>query len=146
MELGELELAVLRAVRNLGSATSGAIFDEVRKSRDVAYTSVTTTLYRLVDKDLIAIRKESEKKIYYRVKEGRAYRRAMATMLDRVVDTFGGAAVSYVLENPGPGDDAQLASLKSQVEKRRAEEKRDGWPSSRDRSSPPGGLGFAPLS
>jgi len=126
MELGELELAVLRAVRNLGSATSGAIFDEVRKSRDVAYTSVTTTLYRLVDKDLIAIRKESEKKIYYRVKEGRAYRRAMATMLDRVVDTFGGAAVSYVLENPGPVDEAQLASLKSQVEKRRSKEKRDG--------------------
>ena len=126
MELGELELAVLRAVRNLGSATSGAIFDEVRKSRDVAYTSVTTTLYRLVDKDLIAIRKESEKKIYYRVKEGRAYRKAMAAMLDRVVDTFGGAAVSYVLENPGPVDDAQLASLKSQVEKRRSKEKRDG--------------------
>ena len=126
MELGELELAVLRAVRNLGSATSGAIFDEVRKSRDVAYTSVTTTLYRLVDKDLIAIRKESEKKIYYRVKEGRAYRRTMATMLDRVVDTFGGAAVSYVLENPGPVDEAQLASLKSQVEKRRSKEKRDG--------------------
>src|SRR5437870_11132321 len=111
MELGELELAVLRAVRNLGSATSGAIFDEVRKSRDVAYTSVTTTLYRLVDKDLIAIRKESEKKIYYRVKEGRAYRRAMATILDRVVDTFGGAAVSYVLENPGPVDEAQLAKI-----------------------------------
>ena len=126
MELGELELAVLRAVRSLGSATSGAIFEEVRKSRDVAYTSVTTTLYRLVDKDLIAIRKESEKKIYYRVKEGRAYRRAMATMLDRVVDTFGGAAVSYVLENPGPVDDAQLASLKSQVERRRSKEKRDG--------------------
>ena len=126
MELGELELALLRAVRNLGSATSGAIFEEVRKSRDVAYTSVTTTLYRLVDKDLIAIRKESEKKIYYRVKEGRAYRRAMATMLDRVVDTFGGAAVSYVLENPGPVDDAQLASLKSQVERRRSKEKRDG--------------------
>src|SRR3989475_1115417 len=127
MELGELELAVLRAVRNLGSATSGAIFEEVRKSRDVAYTSVTTTLYRLVDKDLIAIRKESEKKIYYRVKEGRAYRKAMAAMLDRVVDTFGGAAVSYVLENPGPIDEAQLASLKSQVEKRRSKEQRGGW-------------------
>src|SRR2546428_12639700 len=126
MELGELELAVLRAVRNLGPATSGAIFEEVRKSRDVAYTSVTTTLYRLVEKDLIAIRKESEKKIYYRVKEGRAYRKAMAAMLDRVVDTFGGAAVSYVLENPGPVDDAQLASLKSQVEKRRVEEEAEG--------------------
>ncbi len=126
MELGELELAVLRAVRNLRSATSGAIFEEVRKNRDVAYTSVTTTLYRLVDKDLIAIRKESEKKVYYRVKEGRAYRKAMASMLDRVVDTFGGAAVSYVLDNPGPVDEVQLATLRSQVEKRRSREKRDG--------------------
>src|SRR2546426_8718361 len=90
MELGELELAVLRAVRNLGRATSGAIYEEVRKSRDVAYTSVTTTLYRLVDKDLVAMRKLSEKKGFYRGKEGGAYPKAMASMVDRVVDTFGG--------------------------------------------------------
>src|SRR2546428_1888525 len=100
MELGELELAVLRAVRNLGSANSGAIYDEVRKSRDVAYTSVTTTLYRLVHKDLIAIRKASEKKVYYRLKEGRAYRKAMASMIDRVVDTFRGAAVFFFPRPP----------------------------------------------
>ena len=126
MELGELELAVLRAVRNLRSATSGAIYEEVRKSRDIAYTSVTTTLYRLVDKDLVAVRKESEKKIYYRLKEGRAYRKAMALMIDRVVDTFGGAAVSYLLENPGPVDENKLASLRAQVEKRRSKETRNG--------------------
>src|SRR2546428_9882072 len=102
MELGELELAVLRSVRNLGSATSGAIFEEVRKSRDVAYTSVTTTLYRLVDKELIAIREESEKKIYYRVKEGRADRKEMASMIDRGVGTFGGAPGSYLLWNTVP--------------------------------------------
>ncbi len=126
MELGELELAVLRAVRNLGSANSGAIYDEVRKSRDVAYTSVTTTLYRLVDKDLIAIRKASEKKVYYRLKEGRAYRKAMASMIDRVVDTFGGAAVSYLLGNPGSISEDQIADLKAQVDKRRTREKRDG--------------------
>jgi len=126
MELGELELAVLRAVRNLGSANSGAIYEEVRKSRDVAYTSVTTTLYRLVDKDLIAMRKASQKKVYYRLKEGRAYRKAMASMIDRVVDTFGGAAVSYLLANPGDLTSAQLASMRSQVDKRRSQEKLDG--------------------
>ena len=126
MELGELELAVMRAVRNLGPATSGAIYDEVRKDRDVAYTSVTTTLYRLVDKDLIAIRKKSEKKVYYRVKEGRAYRNAMSSMIDRVVDTFGGAAVSYLLDNPGSVSDDQIADLKAQVDKRRTREKRNG--------------------
>ena len=126
MELGELELAVLRAVRNLGSGTSGAIFEEVRKSRDIAYTSVTTTLYRLVDKDLIAMRKASEKKVYYRLKEGRAYRKTMASMIDRVVDTFGGAAVSYILENPSPTSADQMGPLRAQVDKRRSKEKRDG--------------------
>ena len=126
MELGELELAVLRAVRNLGSATSGAIFEEVRKSRDIAYTSVTTTLYRLVDKDLIAMRKASEKKVYYRLKEGRAYRKTMASMIDRVVDTFGGAAVSYILENPSPTSADQMGPLRALVEKRRSKEKRNG--------------------
>ncbi len=126
MELGDLELAVLRGVRNLGVATSGAIYDEVRKTRDVAYTSVTTTLYRLVDKDLIAVRKQSEKKVYYRLKEGRSYRRAMASMVDRVVDTFGGAAVSYLLANPASHPEDQLAALKAQVEKRRSKEKPDG--------------------
>src|SRR2546427_3190666 len=126
MELGELELAVLRAVRNLGSATSGAIFEEVRKSRDIAYTSVTTTLYRLVDKDLIAMRKASEKKVYYRLKEGRAYRKTMASMIDRLVDTFGGAAVSYILQNPSPTSADQSGPLRGQVDKRRSKEKRDG--------------------
>src|SRR5256712_10773934 len=126
MELGELELAVLRAVRNLGSATSGAIYEEVRKSREIAYTSVTTTLYRLVDKELVAVRKASEKKIYHRLKQGRAYRKAMASMIDRVVDTVGGAAGSYLLENSGPVDEAQRAPLSAQVEKRRSKEKRDG--------------------
>ena len=126
MELGDLELAVLRVVRTLGPATSGAIHQEVRKTRDAAYTSVTTTLYRLVDKGLIAVKKESEKKVYYRIKEGRAYRKAMASMIDRVIDTFGGAAVSYVLENPGDLPPDLLASLKSQVEQQRSKEKRDG--------------------
>src|SRR5881396_2843033 len=123
MELGELELAVLRAVRNLGPATSGAIYEEVHKTRDVAYTSVTTTLYRLVDKDLISLRKASEKKVYYRLKEGRAYRKAMATMVDRLVGTFGGAAVSYLLENPSSLPEEQRDALRGQVEKRRTREK-----------------------
>lgn len=126
MELGELELAVLRAIRKLGEAAPGDIFQEVRKTRDVAYTSVTTTLYRLVVKDLVAVRKQSEKRVHYRVNTGRAYRKAMARMVDQVVDTFGGAAVSYLLENPGGLPAEQLESLMVQAAKRRKKEKTDG--------------------
>src|SRR2546430_17380506 len=97
MELGELELAVLRAVRNLGVATSGAIYSEVKKRRDVAYTSVTTTLYRLVDKGLVAMGEGSEKKVFYRPEGGRGYRKAMASSIARGVETLGGAAGALLL-------------------------------------------------
>lgn len=122
MELGDLELSVLRAVRTLGEASSGDVFDEVRKTRDVAYTSVTTTLYRLVDKDLVTVRKQSEKRVFYRIKDGRAYRKAMASMVDSLLDTFGGAAVSYLLEDPSRLQGEPSETLRDQVEKRRKKE------------------------
>src|SRR5436309_6611834 len=126
MELGELELAVLRAVRNLGVATSGTIYNEVGKRRDVAYTSVTTTLYRLVDKDLVQIRRESEKKVFYSVKDGKAYEKMMSTMMRRMVDTFGAAAISYVLENPGSLSHEEITELRRMIAKAKAKESPDG--------------------
>ncbi len=122
MELGDLELAVLRAVRTLGEATSGDVYEEIRKSRDVAYTSVTTTLYRLVDKDLVAQRRQSEKRVFYRIKQGRAYRKAMAAMVDSLLDTFGGAAVSYILANPDRLRVDERGDLETQVAQRRTRE------------------------
>jgi len=125
MELGELELAVLRAVRSLSEATTGEIHREVKRTRDVAYTSVTTTLYRLVDKDVVQVRRESEKKVYYSVKDGRAYENVMSTMMRRMVDTFGAAAISYVLENPGNLTHEELAELRRMIAKVKAKESRD---------------------
>lgn len=126
MELGELELAVLRVVRTLGEATSGDVYDELRKSRTVAYTSVTTTLYRLVDKDLVALRKQSEKRIYYRIKSGSAYRKAMASMVDSLLDAFGGAAVSYLLDSPDRLSPGEMDALREQANRRRKKESADG--------------------
>jgi len=126
MDLGDLELAVLHAVRTLREASSGEIHREVRRTRDVAYTSVTTTLYRLVDKDLVAVRRESEKRVFYRVKQGRAYRKVLERMARQLVDAFGGAAVSYLLENPGSIPPDELRTLTSLVERRRLREKEHG--------------------
>src|SRR2546428_13868429 len=88
MELGELELAVLRALRSLGEATTGDIHREVRRTRDVAYTSVTTTLYRLVDKDLVQMRREGEKKVFYSVEEGKADEKVVSMIMRRVGGTL----------------------------------------------------------
>ncbi len=126
MELGDLELAVLKAVRTLGEASSGEVYEELRKSRDVAYTSVTTTLYRLVDKDLVAQHKLSEKRIYYRIKTGPAHRKAMASMVDSLLDAFGGAAVSYLLDNPDRMVPDEAVALREQANRRRKKESPHG--------------------
>lgn len=126
MELGELELAVLKTVRTLREASPGQIYEELRKSRDVAYTSVTTTLYRLVEKGLIAVRKASRKRIRYRLKEGRAYRHALAAMVDQVVSAFGAPAVSYVLQGEGGPEPGSQEGLRNEIAKRRKREKENG--------------------
>ena len=100
MGLGELELAVLGAVRNLGEACCADVYADLRRSRDVAYTSVTTTLYRLVEKDLLSVRRVSEKKAFYRIKDGPAYRKARADLVDAVLGTFGEDAVLQRLKRP----------------------------------------------
>ncbi len=117
-----MELAVLRCVRTLGEASSGEVYEQLHRSRSVAYTSVTTTLYRLVEKDLVSVRRLSEKKAFYRIKDGRAYRKAMAAMVDSVLDTFGGAAVSYMMENPDRLMTGESESLREQVVRRRKKE------------------------
>ncbi|MGQ0797652.1 MAG: BlaI/MecI/CopY family transcriptional regulator [Methanobacteriota archaeon] len=122
MELGDLELAVLAAVRSLGEATPGDIHREVRRTRGVAYTSVTTTLYRLVGKDLVATRRASEKRVSYRIKEGRAYRLALARMVGSLLDSFGPAAVSHVLERPDALTDEQRRILEARIAERRRTE------------------------
>ena len=115
MELGDLELAVLRAVRTLREASSGEIYGEVRKSRNVAYTSVTTTLYRLVDKSLVRLRKRSEKRVFYRLNEGRAYRGALEAIVNQIVGAFGTSAVSHLLDSPDAISEEEKAALEAQV-------------------------------
>jgi predicted transcriptional regulator len=122
MELGELETEVLRAVRSLGEASPGEVYRAVRRVRNVAYTSVTTTLYRLVDKGLIAARKASEKRVRYRVKEGRAYRRALSSMVEQLVSAFGAPAVSYLLKGEDASSKATPEALGSEIAMRRKKE------------------------
>ncbi len=126
MELGELEFAVLHAVRTLREATSGEIFRAVKKERNVAYTSVTTTLYRLVEKGLIAVRKQSEKRVYYRLNEGRAYRRALAAIVDQLVSAFGAPAVSYLLQGDNVSSELDPDGLRTEIAKRRRKEETNG--------------------
>src|SRR3990172_12588614 len=95
--LGDLEVAVLRAVSRLGEALPGDIHREVERQRPIAYTTVTNTLYRLVDKGLVRTRKASKKRAYYRLApESRRVQSALRGLVNRLLDTLGGAAIAPI--------------------------------------------------
>lgn len=100
MELGELEILLLQTLREVGETSPGKIFSEMKKKKDVAYTSVTTTLYRLVDKGLIKKRSESKKRIYYSIDEkGQKYNDLVEKMTTGIINAFGSQAISHLVEN-----------------------------------------------
>jgi len=102
MEIGELEAAVLAQLRGQGERTARDVFRALYKGRDIAYTTVSTTLERLVRKALLRRRAEkvSGRRVYLyvmREEEGVAGRVVRATM-ERLTKAFGPSAVSAVLE------------------------------------------------
>jgi predicted transcriptional regulator len=122
MELGDLELAVLKAVRNLREATAGEIYRSVREERGAAYTSVTTTIYRLVEKGLLDARRQSEKKVYYRLRGDEASRRAVGGLMDRLLQAFGPAAIVHLVQESDDLSEEDLRALREAIEDRRRRE------------------------
>lgn len=124
MELGALEVAVLREVRRLGRTTPGDLHQALSKESKVAYTSITTTLYRLVEKGLLKAEKQSEKRIYYSVNEGSPqYRRLARALADRYWRAFGGASLGYFLEAAEDLDPEDLQRLEERVREIRRRER-----------------------
>lgn len=123
MDLGELEALVLKQVRQLGRATPGEIHRAVRRESRVAYTSVTTTLYRLVEKGLLRAERLSEKRVLYSVAEGSpAYAAYARSMADRLYRAFGRASISYLVESAEGLAPEELRELEERIRRMRKRE------------------------
>ncbi len=125
MELGDLELSVLKAVRTLEEGTPGEIYNVLRKDRDLAYTSVTTTIYRLVDKGLLQARRVSKKKVFYSLKSDPSSARMIGGLMDRLLGAFGPSAISHLLEHAESLSGEDRAALRKAIEEAQARESRD---------------------
>ena len=123
--LGSLEREVLDLVCKTGGGTVREICNHL--SRDLAYTTVMTTLDRLYKKDLL-----------HRQKEGRGYRYAARTanQNDQNQDPADRSAksksispvplVSYLLDSVGTYDETLLQELEKKIAARRKQFEREG--------------------
>jgi len=95
----ELELEILKILWRLGSATVGQVRDALAGYRDLAYTSVMTTMSTMHDKGYLARAKEGMGYVYQAaVSEKDTAQGMLKDLLNRVFERSPEAVLTNLLE------------------------------------------------
>lgn len=122
--LGPLETDVMETAWRLGDATVRDVHAELADRRDLAYTTIMTTMARLAAKGLLE-RDTSGLAHRYRPTVSREeYARSTVTsVVDWLVQSFPEPAMSYFVEKIDDTTDlGTLSSLRASIDAKRAEE------------------------
>ncbi len=121
--IGELESDVLAVLEERGSSTAGEVLDVLKNSRDIAYTTVSTTLDRLYKKNLVgrkALRGPGGTKYLFSISgDEKLKNKIIESTLDRLTSAFGEAAYSAIYKQLQTLSPSELDRLKKQVDKAR---------------------------
>ena len=119
---GELELAILKIIRELGRVTVREVYEKL--GSEGGYTTIMTVMSRMADKGELMREKEGKHYIYWIVSHNES---SSKSMLKRIQDKiFGGkptAMVSYLLDADDEISDKDLEEIEKLIHKRRAEKK-----------------------
>ena len=122
--LGPLETEVMETVWSLGETTVRDVHAALAPRRDLAYTTIMTTMARLAAKGLL-LRDTTGLAHRYRPSVSRdEYARSTVTsVVDWLVDSFPEPAMSYFVEVVGDGADHDtMAALRSRIDEIRKQE------------------------
>jgi predicted transcriptional regulator len=123
--LGPLETEVMEAVWRLGESTVRDVHAELSQQRDLAYTTIMTTMARLASKGLLA-RDTSGLAHRYRPTVSREdYARSTVTsVVDWLVDSFPEPAMSYFVDVIDDGSDPTvMEALRAKIDRLRVQER-----------------------
>ncbi len=121
--LGPLEQDVMDVMWELDEATVRDVHDRLADRRQLAYTTVMTTMTRLASKGLLRRNTASLAHRYRPAVSRDTYARAtVANVLGWLVDCYPEPAASYLSEVVGDMDNATLTRLRAAVEHRRRDE------------------------
>lgn len=96
--------------------------DALLESRDIAYTTVMTTVVRLRDKGLLRRRRDGRRYLYHAKLSRDAFTRAMARdVLDSLDADSQGAAMALLVDRVSRADGDELAQLEKIIRARRKE-------------------------
>lgn len=122
--LGPLETEVMETAWELGETTVREVHAELARHRDLAYTTIMTTMARLAAKGLL-LRDTSGLAHRYRpaVSRDDHARSTVTSVVDWLVDSFPEPAISYFVEVIDDGTDpAVLDALRARIDRQREQE------------------------
>jgi predicted transcriptional regulator len=122
--LGPLETDVMDVVWRLGDATVRDVHDELARSRDIAYTTVMTTMTRLAAKGFLRRDTSGLAHRYGPAVTRESYARStVARVFGWLVDRYPEPAAAYLADVVHGLDEVTMEELRSAVERRREEER-----------------------
>lgn len=129
--IGELESEVLEVLQDRKEpGTVGDVLSVIRKKRDVAYTTISTTLDRLHKKKLVersAIPGRGGTKYLFSIGKNEKLKNSIIqSSLDRLTGAFGGMTYSTLYRNVSSLPKEDLERLKKQVDRALKARGKDG--------------------
>jgi predicted transcriptional regulator len=114
--LTETELELMTILWKLEQGTVADVIDQLPKERDLAYTSVSTILRILEQKNILKTRKEGRGHVYIpRIKKSEYEAKTVKHVVDRVFDGTPMALVRQLLDS-GRLDENDLKELKHLID------------------------------
>jgi predicted transcriptional regulator len=121
--IGELESDVLEVLKSKGQATAADVMESLKENRNIAYTTVSTTLDRLFKKRLVERKAMpgpgGTKYLFSLGKDEKLKRKIVESTLDRITSAFGETAYSAIYRRLDSLPEEELDKLKKQVERAR---------------------------
>lgn len=119
---GELELSILKIVRECGRVTVREVYEKLGSAG--GYTTIMTVMGRMADKGELMREKEGKQYTYWIASQNEA---SSKNILKRIQDKiFAGkptAMVSYLLNADSEISDQDLEEIEKLIQKRRSEKK-----------------------
>jgi predicted transcriptional regulator len=113
--VGELEAAVLSALWEGGELSTPAVFEQVGKPRNLAYTTILTVLQRLYRKGLVTRRGEGKAHVYAPALTRDQFSERRAERLAGAMVELGNAGLAAFLAEANRLDPAFVAQLRRQL-------------------------------
>lgn len=123
-ELTEAEWAIIKVVWELAPCTAGTVQEVLAQSRDWAYSTVKTTMDRMVKKGFLEIEKIRNLQLFKAtISKRQAVKGEFHKMLKRAFDGALTPLMQYVLENEDLSENeiSQLREMVSEAESKQQE-------------------------